>query len=265
MRPLGMESANLLLHTLPRGLDSGARATGVAAGSGESLRVAAGEFETLIVQKMLEAMRATVGKSGLLEQSAHRKVLEGSFDRQMAEHLVREGGGLGLAEQLHQASESRAGDTRVMPVEGRITSGFGSRRDPISGAHRFHGGVDLAAPAGTPIRAAEAGEVIFSGRRGAAGNLVMIRHDDGSVARYAHARELGVQRGARVAAGQEIATVGSTGRSTGPHLHFSVTEGERRLDPLEWLGGHGHAHVAMNSNTAQGGAGTVDTSSDQNA
>ena len=125
MRPLGMESANLLLHTLPRGLASGARSTGVGAGSGESLRVAAGEFETLIVQKMLEAMRATVGKSGLLEQSAHRKVLEGSFDRQMAEHLVRDGGGLGLAEQLHRASESRAGDTRVMPVEGRISSGFG--------------------------------------------------------------------------------------------------------------------------------------------
>lgn len=236
MRPLGLESASLLLHSLPRGMDSAASANRPGSQRG-TLESAASEFETLIVQKMLETMRASVGQSGLLQRSAHRKVLEGSFDRQMAEHLVRDGGGLGLVDELAGAARGARDERRVLPVEGRLSSSFGHRRDPLSGAQRFHGGVDLAAPAGTPIRAAASGEVVFSGRRGAAGNLVMVRHQDGSVAHYAHARELAVRKGDQVAAGQEIASVGSTGRSTGPHLHFAVRQGERRLDPLEWLEG----------------------------
>jgi murein DD-endopeptidase MepM/ murein hydrolase activator NlpD len=120
-----------------------------------------------------------------------------------------------------------------MPVEGRVSSRFGSRRDPIRGGHRQHQGVDIAAPRGTPIGAAAAGEVIFAGRQRGYGNTVVIKHADGRQTRYAHAERLLVTAGDRVGAGQTIATVGSTGRSTGPHVHFEVVDGDRHVDPLQ--------------------------------
>lgn len=122
-----------------------------------------------------------------------------------------------------------------LPVDGRITSTFGSRRDPFQGTLRRHNGVDIAAPAGTPIQAAASGTVVFAGRRGGYGNLVEIEHPDGRRTRYAHAAEILVTRGQQVAEGQTIATVGSTGRSTGPHLHFEVTENGTRVNPMDIL------------------------------
>jgi murein DD-endopeptidase MepM/ murein hydrolase activator NlpD len=122
-----------------------------------------------------------------------------------------------------------------MPVAGRISSGFGARRDPISGHHRHHQGVDIAVPRGTPIEAAASGVVVFAGRQGGYGRTVVIEHADGRRTRYAHAERLMVNRGDVVSAGQMIATVGSTGRATGPHLHFEVTENGDRLDPLQVL------------------------------
>lgn len=120
-----------------------------------------------------------------------------------------------------------------MPVAGRISSSFGARRDPINGHHRAHGGVDIAVPRGTPIEAAASGLVVFSGRQGGYGKTVVIEHADGRRTRYAHADKLMVKSGDTVDGGQMIATVGSTGRATGPHLHFEVTEHGERIDPLQ--------------------------------
>ena len=120
-----------------------------------------------------------------------------------------------------------------MPLEGRISSGFGGRRDPIQGGHRHHDGIDIAAPRGTPIAAAAAGTVVFAGRKGGYGNMVEIEHPDGRHTRYGHAECIMVNPGDKVEDGQMIATVGSTGRSTGPHLHFEVTENGNRVDPLQ--------------------------------
>ncbi len=128
-----------------------------------------------------------------------------------------------------------ASGTAVTPVDGRVTSEFGVRRDPITGAPKFHGGIDVAAPPGTPIHAVAEGEVVFSGRRGPAGNLVTIRHDDGTVTSYAHAARTLVAVGQKVAAGDVVATVGSSGRSTGPHVHFSVRRDGQLVDPEEFL------------------------------
>ena len=122
-----------------------------------------------------------------------------------------------------------------MPLQGRISSGFGLRRHPVHGKHSDHKGIDIAATRGTPIGAAAGGTVIFSGKQGAYGNTIVIRHADGRTTRYAHADRLMVERGDTVDAGQTIATVGSTGRSTGPHLHFEVTENDRRTNPLRAL------------------------------
>ena len=120
----------------------------------------------------------------------------------------------------------------MLPVEGRLTSDFGARTDPINGRMKEHHGVDLAAPKGTPIGASADGTVVFAGRRGGYGNTVIIEQADGRQTLYGHAERLLVNVGDQVRAGQSIATVGSTGRSTGPHLHFEVRENGKPVDPL---------------------------------
>ncbi len=117
------------------------------------------------------------------------------------------------------------------PVTGRVTSNFGVRTDPLNGQQRSHHGIDIAAPRGTPIGAAAAGKVVFVGPRGGYGNTVIIEQTDGKQTLYAHADQLLVNVGETVQAGQPIATVGSTGRSTGPHLHFEVRENGQPIDP----------------------------------
>lgn len=115
------------------------------------------------------------------------------------------------------------------PVQGRLTSRFGVR------GRRPHEGIDLGAPHGTPIYASEAGRVIHSGRFGAYGKVVILKHAGAYRSLYAHARRLYVTRGDFVERGQKIAEVGTTGRTTGPHLHFEIRRGESPHDPLAYL------------------------------
>jgi murein DD-endopeptidase MepM/ murein hydrolase activator NlpD len=122
-----------------------------------------------------------------------------------------------------------------LPIRGAIRSVFGPRRDPINGRPRFHKGIDIAAPSGTPIQAAAAGRVVFSGRNKGYGNMVMLEHADGRRTLYAHAEALYVKVGTNVAAGQTIAAVGSTGHSTGPHVHFEIRVGDQAVNPLKNL------------------------------
>ncbi len=113
----------------------------------------------------------------------------------------------------------------------RITSGFGNRRDPFTNRATFHGGVDLGAPPGTPVRASRGGVIKRSGWRGAYGNLVVIDHGHGYQTYYGHLSRILVKQGERVKAGQLIGRVGKTGRATGPHLHFEVRRDGRRTRP----------------------------------
>ena len=120
------------------------------------------------------------------------------------------------------------------PVSGaRLTSGFGMRRHPLLGYSKMHTGVDFGVPHGTPIRAAGSGVVEIAGRNGAYGITVELRHNNKYETLYAHMSKLasGVRRGARVNQGQIIGYVGSTGRSTGPHLHYEVRMNERPVNP----------------------------------
>jgi murein DD-endopeptidase MepM/ murein hydrolase activator NlpD len=121
------------------------------------------------------------------------------------------------------------------PLQGTVRSQFGMRRDPINGRMRLHQGIDIPAKRGTPIEAAAAGTVVFAGRNKGYGNMVMIEHADGRRTLYAHAQSLLVEAGDTVAAGQPIAKVGSTGHSTGPHLHFEVRERNGPVNPLSAL------------------------------
>jgi murein DD-endopeptidase MepM/ murein hydrolase activator NlpD len=123
----------------------------------------------------------------------------------------------------------------VTPVVGPLTSSFGPRIHPITRRAQHHSGVDFGAPSGTPIQSAAAGTVTFAGERGSYGNLVIVDHGGGVETRYAHQRDIAVRAGQRVEAGQLLGTVGSTGRSTGPHLHFEVRRDGQAVNPLPWL------------------------------
>lgn len=121
----------------------------------------------------------------------------------------------------------------------RISSGYGVRNHPVTRAVRHHSGIDLAAPAGAPIRAIRGGLVIFADSLGPYGNLVVIDHGDGFISRYGHCEKLKALIGQRVTAGQVIATVGQTGRTTGPHLHFEVLLNGKPFDPDRLIPGLG--------------------------
>jgi hypothetical protein len=121
------------------------------------------------------------------------------------------------------------GEPLAWPAQGVLISSYGVReRD-------HHDGIDLAAPEGTPVRAAGDGVVLFSGEQRGYGNIVLLAHDNDLVTVYAHNAENLVSRGDRVSRGREIARIGHTGRATGPHLHFEVRVAARARDPLGFL------------------------------
>ena len=124
-----------------------------------------------------------------------------------------------------------------MPIVGnfRQSSGYGHRKDPFTGGRAFHSGLDFAAPTGTAVLSAASGVVSFVGERSGYGKVVEVEHGNGLVTRYAHLSAYLSREGQQVQIGTPIAKVGSTGRSTGPHLHFEVRRADEPLDPKSFL------------------------------
>jgi murein DD-endopeptidase MepM/ murein hydrolase activator NlpD len=119
------------------------------------------------------------------------------------------------------------------PIDGaRLSSGFGKRKHPVLGYTKMHKGLDFAAPRGTPIYAAGSGTVQHAGRKGAYGNFVLIRHNADYSTAYAHMKRVNTAKGRRVKQGQVIGYVGTTGRSTGPHLHYEIRRSGRQVNPF---------------------------------
>ncbi|MFT3906042.1 MAG: M23 family metallopeptidase [Steroidobacteraceae bacterium] len=119
--------------------------------------------------------------------------------------------------------------------EGYVSSVFGQRMDPFSGEEAFHKGIDFAADAGTDVLAVASGIVTWAGPREGYGTLVEVTHPNGYVTRYAHNSKVSVSVGDTVERGQVLATVGSTGRSTGPHVHFEVLRNGAQIDPAGFI------------------------------
>jgi murein DD-endopeptidase MepM/ murein hydrolase activator NlpD len=148
------------------------------------------------------------------------------------------------AEPAAQRSLS-TGQEAALPVQGGVlTSKVGWRHDPIDGTIRHHNGIDIAVPSGTPVKAIAAGKVIESATHGGYGYLVRVEHLDGSISSYGHNSRLDVAVGERVAAGQTLALSGSTGRSTGPHVHFELWKNGANVTESYLNTGAGFAEVA---------------------
>jgi murein DD-endopeptidase MepM/ murein hydrolase activator NlpD len=222
------------------------------------LRDAARNMEAILLRQMLRSSGVFGGGEG-----PGASVREDLFVNTLAD-AVEAAGGLGVADVLTRsmggqgaapapspyptptaarpaaaaapgAGAGAALDHEVLPLAGHVSSGFGVRTDPFTGAPRQHDGVDVGAPEGTAIHATADGIVRAAGPRGGYGYAVEIDHGNGLTTLYGHASELLVSAGQTVHAGQEIAKVGSTGRSTGPHLHFEVRQGGRAVDPARVL------------------------------
>lgn len=123
----------------------------------------------------------------------------------------------------------------TVPVHGEITSEYGNRTNPVSGEYLMHSGVDIAASQGTEIRAAYSGIVSEVGSNSVGGNYISLVHKDGSETLYCHCSKIIAEKGDVIRAGETIALVGSTGRSTGPHLHFEITVDGKTENPLLYL------------------------------
>jgi len=137
-----------------------------------------------------------------------------------------------LARELHQEIHPEG-----RPVaNGFISSYFGERADPFDGLEAFHKGVDFAGAPGSPVTAVAAGVVTWAGERTGYGKLIEINHGDGFTTRYAHNERTLVTVGETVKRGERIALMGSTGRSTGPHVHFEVLRNGRQVNPLSYIG-----------------------------
>jgi murein DD-endopeptidase MepM/ murein hydrolase activator NlpD len=146
------------------------------------------------------------------------------------------GGPLITPDRASDTDKTSAESTKLgWPTCGNRTAGFGYLVDPFTGRIAFHAGQDLADDFGTPVRAAAAGEVLAAERRGPYGMMIEVDHPSGLATRYAQLQRILVKPGDRVLAGEKIATVGSSGRSTGPHLHFEVWRQGAVEDPSKHL------------------------------
>jgi len=218
----------------------------------KNTREAAEQFESYLFTFMAQTMRPK-SEDGLFSSQA-MQTFSDLFDQEIGKR-IGEGHALGLADQLEAALNAHGmatpppmmppvtptrgyvpGDGKhpKMGVDGVFTSGFGPRNDPINGDPRMHKGVDLSAPMGTPIHVVRPGKVTFAGPSGGHGNFIMVDHGNGICTHYAHCSKIDVQVGDTVSENDVIGAVGSTGHSTGPHLHYEVYVNGQAVDPMKY-------------------------------
>lgn len=139
-------------------------------------------------------------------------------------------------EYLKNINKSLASIPLGMPFSGRITSSFGHRANPFGGySVETHRGMDIKGPMGAPVKSMAKGKVIFSGVKGGYGNCIILEHGSGFQTLYGHLSKIMVRKGQKIDIGQHIGNIGSTGRSTGPHLHYEVHQNGKRINPISFL------------------------------
>jgi len=198
------------------------------------------EFASFLYLEALKAMRATLSQDGFVEgESLSRDIYTSMMDAEVARSMAKRDS-TGFSKTVEKSLERVPAPNRSAPAQapspGIVSSSFGLRTDPLDGSKEFHKGVDIAAPEGTPVKAAAPGKVISSSWVAGYGNMVEVDHGGGLVTRYAHNSRNLVSVGEEIQAGQPIALVGSTGRSTGAHVHFEVRRLGKPVNPAELVG-----------------------------
>ncbi len=140
-----------------------------------------------------------------------------------------------LKEAAVEKEEERKHTPKKWPAKGEVTSGFGHRRNPLTRAQEFHEGIDISGDRGDPVVAPANGQVVYRDYRGGYGNLLIIDHGYGYRTHYAHLSEFKVEEGAQIKRGDLIAKIGTTGFSTGPHLHYEIHMNGEPVDPMRFL------------------------------
>lgn len=231
-----------------RGLKEVSPAEAKAEERDRKLKKACQEFEAVFTYELLKSMRRTVEKCDLFHGGSGEEIYESFLDQELARNMSEQGTnslaailyrqlkGKGL-EGVETEPLSKGGDNRPFwPLRANLSSAFGWRIDPLDGQNRFHYGIDLPAGQGTLIRASLPGRVAQSGYQEGYGNLVVLDHGGGYTTLYAHNKDNFVNQGDWVRQGDPLASVGSSGRSTGAHLHFEVRKDGKHLDPVSFLG-----------------------------
>lgn len=206
-------------------------------------------------QKMLQenyAAKLTEEEKALHEQIEKYKAEQAEIE-EMIQAAIQWSGGLAI---------QYTGGVMIWPVGipgTYITSPYGNRLHPIQGVERYHDGIDIGnAGFGAPVVAAADGIVTYAGRMGGYGNCVMINHGDGIVSLYGHGQEIKTTLGASVKQGDVIMAVGSTGNSTGPHLHFEIRKNGLPVDPIPFLSGNKEDENSNNENTIENSIANVE-------
>jgi murein DD-endopeptidase MepM/ murein hydrolase activator NlpD len=204
----------------------------------QQIATAAKEFEAMFLLHMLKQMRQSMLTEESEEPGLGAATMMETLDVELSRHLAGQRGGLSTMIEKALTHEKPEPTSESAPIglprlEGRVTSEFGWRRDPITGEARFHRGLDLAAAYGEEVPVAAPGTVVFSGTQNGYGKVVIVQHPGGAETRYAHLSQLDVKVGEGLKAGDIVGRVGQTGRATGPHLHFEVREGGQAVDPAK--------------------------------
>jgi len=149
--------------------------------------------------------------------------------------LLKESDKDGRSFRIVSVSSRHAASKQNWPVKGAISSGFGMRRHPVTRRNSFHNGIDIKARQGTSINSPAEGVVVSAGRAGLMGRMVKVKTGTGKILYFGHLHKIKCKKGDQIKRGQLLGTVGSSGRATGPHLHFSVVSAGRFINPLKYL------------------------------
>jgi murein DD-endopeptidase MepM/ murein hydrolase activator NlpD len=193
-----------------------------------ALKKAEADFREIFAQKSREEVLETINTefSGSIDFMALKKELERTVE------TVDE-----IKDYLRIQKDIYLATPKGFPVKGRITSGYGKREDPMRNIRLFHSGVDISTSPGSPIRATADGVVSYSAWKHNSGYLIVIEHGCGFSTIYAHNKKNRVKVGQRVKRGEVIGYVGSTGKSTGPHVHYEVWKNGKHVNPQRYLKG----------------------------
>ncbi len=217
--------------TIASGSSSGSGSTAGGTASQDNQGGSDSQAEPVLPSELLNA------SSSLIEPLMVARRTEATLAALTTEVPLRYQSLSAVKDQLANYVNYLASKPSIWPVYGPITSDFGWRPSPFGGGKEFHDGYDIAVPYGTPVRATGDGVVVFAGWKGAYGRAVVIDHGYGFETLYGHNLRIVVREGQRVSRGQVIAYSGDSGRSTGPHVHYSVFVSGTVVDPADYLPG----------------------------